>query len=318
MGLESKPSDLGEQLRQIEAKLIEQEHRPWILFWNYVRRKKKWPDENDIRRKASAKAIIWRFFASPTTLAIASGGLLGLATLFFLWKQNKHFEVQNDLFELQNDKIETQNLRVEQQTHLIEASRRSSQMFIMGEVLSDLNQELENKTNESRILSSSLVGRIRSLNQAMKPYRYMENDELIKTPLSPERGQLLVALLNSDIDIDFLSEKILSFSNLSYAEMRDERPNFFLIYNANLNFTEFSGTNFNLSEFSGCTFDNANLNSTFFNGCDLVETSFKNAKLNGASFYSAKMHRADLTGADLSNCILSKSVLEDVIMRDVN
>lgn len=113
---------LKDELNSLEAKLIEQEHRPITLIWNFIKRKSKWK-KDDKRRDAATKAIIWRLLFSPTTIAVASGGFLALISVFFLWEQNKLFKFQNNKFEQQNQ--------------LIEADRRSSQVFIMGEVLSD-------------------------------------------------------------------------------------------------------------------------------------------------------------------------------------
>ena len=77
----------------------------------------------------------------------------------------------------QNSLLKTQNKKIQEQTYLAEASRRSAQMFIMGDVLSDINTELDVR-NRSK-LSNTLVGRIVGLSRAMKPYKYLVNDKLI-------------------------------------------------------------------------------------------------------------------------------------------
>ena len=75
----------------------------------------------------------------------------------------------------QNKLFESQNKKMDQQTQLVEASRRSTQMFIMGEVFSDLNKELNDPLNVKDTLSNTLVGRIISLSRSMKPYKYLQN-----------------------------------------------------------------------------------------------------------------------------------------------
>lgn len=47
---------------------------------------------------------------------------------------------------------------IQEQTYLAEASRRFAQRFIMGNILCDINTELETKKNKK--LSNTLVGRI--------------------------------------------------------------------------------------------------------------------------------------------------------------
>ena len=89
-----------EKLIQLEKKLIEQEHRPTHILFNFFNRK-KYP-KNDERRKATKKALIWRLLFSPTVIATTSGGIIAFATLFFLFWQNSLLTDQNNLIQDQN------------------------------------------------------------------------------------------------------------------------------------------------------------------------------------------------------------------------
>ena len=140
---------------EIEAKILEQEHRPFSLIWNFINRKKRY-NQNDPRRKAVTKAIIWRLFFSPTTIAFTLSGVLAYATLFFLAKQN--------------DILENQNILIAQQIQLTEATRRSSQMIVLDGVLKDINKELNNKNT----ISKNLTARIKSLSHTIKPYKFFD------------------------------------------------------------------------------------------------------------------------------------------------
>ncbi|KZS42473.1 hypothetical protein AWE51_03255 [Aquimarina aggregata] len=134
--------------------------------------------------------IIWRI----TRIGIFAVIIGVFPTVLFI-QQNKLLRNQNKKIEQQTGLFESQNKFIEQQSFLSEASRRSTQMIILGDILSDLNKELENKNNLQKTLSSTLVGRIISISSVMKPYLYLENGELIDKPLSPERGQLLISLI---------------------------------------------------------------------------------------------------------------------------
>lgn len=188
-------------------------------------------------------------------------GLGGIVTTVLIVNQNKLFE--------------NQNKRIEQQTHLIEADRRSAQVFIMGDVLSDIYKELENPKNEERTLSSSLIGRISSLSRAMKPYKYLRGDSLIERPLSPERGQFLIALIQSRMNSNTLDRIIL---------------------NADFSQSEIIGANFEHAQLSTINLSASDLRNTSFHQADLSLANLSGANLEGADLRSTDFFYADLSG----------------------
>ena len=143
--------------------------------------------------------------------------------------QNEKVGIQTDLFKSQNELLETQNSTISKQTYLAEASRRSSQMFIMGEVLSAINLELIDPNNKKDTLTNTLVGRAVSLSRAMKPYKYLQDDKMTEKALSPERGQFLISLIESRIDSAFFENRIIRNSDFSSANLQGA-----FINNANL------------------------------------------------------------------------------------
>ena len=58
--------------REIEARLIEQDHRPWHVVSTFLRARREWED-GDPRRDAAVKAIVWRLFFSPLAIGAAGG-----------------------------------------------------------------------------------------------------------------------------------------------------------------------------------------------------------------------------------------------------
>jgi hypothetical protein len=82
-------------------------------------------------------------------------------------------------------------------------------------VLSDINTE----RRESTTVSNRLTGLMLSLSRAIKPSRYLAGDEIIEKPISPERGQLLIALSKSNLNATFFVDEILQASNFTKSEL---------------------------------------------------------------------------------------------------
>lgn len=308
--------EIEQKLIKLEAKILEQEHRPFRILWNFFTRKNY--DKNDPRRLAVYKSVFFRFFTSPTTLA--GGGIIGILTLIFMFQQNMLFKDQNELLKYQNKQINDQK-------HIDEATRRTSQTSAsMDEVLADVNRELTDPRNTEGVLSNTLTGRIISLSRSMKPYRYLEGDSLIPNPISPERGQLLIALVKSKIDSTFFVDKILKSSDFSYADLSGadlidanlggvklEYANLknAKLYNANLSNSYLVNANltntrlFN-ADMRSSNLRNANLTRTF-----LVNVKLQGAYLNDALLNKTNLKDADLTGANMTNAILKETNLSN-------
>jgi len=157
--------------------------------------------------------------------------------------QNKTLKDQSKLFEKQNTLIDYQNLKISNQLNLQEAERRSSLVFLFNNVLDKLDDELKNNTK--RNLSSQLKARIISLSRALKPYKYLEGDSIINKLISPERGQLLISLIESNLSKKTY-EDIFAKGDFSYADLSKTT-----IKNAHLNFINLSYAYINDNALSG-------------------------------------------------------------------
>lgn len=283
-----------EKLEKVEAELLEQEHRPLRLLWNFWNRKKIWKNPDDHRRAATKKALLWRLFFSPTTIALGSGGLVAVLTLMFLSRQT--------------DAIENQTTILDQQTKLLEASRRSSQVFIMGEVLSDVHMELENPLNAKRTLSSAIIGRIIAVSRSMKPYYYLVDDSLINWPISPERGQLMISLLESSIDSTTLSY-ILSEASFDFSEL-----SFYAFDGDDMSEVDLSGSDLSDSEFRNLTIDKGMYTATNFEDSEFYkvlihDSGFSETRLGAVEFTAVTMEACIFIGADFSRTEFRESYL---------
>jgi uncharacterized protein YjbI with pentapeptide repeats len=204
----------------------------------------------------------------------------------------------------QNNLLKKQNKKIQDQTYLSEASRRSAQMFIMGDVLSDINTE---RTQGSKTLSGTLTGRIVSLSRAMKPYRYLLKDELIPETISPERGQLLITLCKSDLNTSYFVDEILQESDFTKSELMNAN-----LKNATLREINLNGSNLENSYLVNVDLRRASLKTTNLNNADLEDADLRNANLQNAILKGAYLYDTKLYGANLTNVTLDSAKVNRV------
>ncbi|MEB3344033.1 pentapeptide repeat-containing protein [Aquimarina gracilis] len=240
---------------------------------------------------------------------------IGLFAFFFAVLPSAILIVQTMFLKTQNDLVETQ-------TGLVESQRRSSLVFVMDNVLSDLNEELKYKSvNSKNNISNTLQARIVSLSRAMQPYKYKEGEELIEKKISPERGQLLYSLIKSDLGEQSLSD-IFYAGDFEYSNLKEVSlgRGVYLKY-AKLNHSNFANANMpaaNLSssELKEADLHGVNLSDATLSRARLIKSNFKNAELAGTDFTNANVSGADFTGADLSESKLWGAKLVDANLTD--
>ncbi len=203
----------------------------------------------------------------------------------------------------QNELITGQNERLGQQTNLQEADRRSSMLFVLDQMIKDVttdgyrNNGKISKANSTRIIAMSKI---------LKPYRYLDKDTLISKPVSPERGYLLMSMLESNIDLDKMIDQntkqtLSSLLNFEYAELTNASITDINLKNLHLNFAKMNGSNFMKSYIHKSELNNASLRNTNFSRTDIIESSFVGSDLNKANFKGASLKIVDFENANLSN-----------------
>lgn len=219
------------------------------------------------------------------TLFVSFGGLLGTVLIF---NQNKLLLQQNQL-------MQSQNYRLDQQTYLQEADRRSSLIFLMGNLLDAMDQELKSDIGLPgvRDLSPQIIGRVVALSKSLRPYRYLQGDSLVAQEISPERGQLLLSIVNSQIDNSSL-RRIFQVADFSYADLKG----------AVLSGEYLSGINLSHADLAGATLDETDMSRADMSGADLSEVVFARANLKEARFRQSKLTKAYLESADLTQANL--------------
>ena len=250
-------------------------------------------------------------------LFVGFGGLLGT---LLLYNQNKLLIRQNEL-------LTNQNIRLDQQTYLQEAERRSALILLMGNLLDALDKELKDDIGQAgvRDLSPQLIGRVIALSSGLKPYRYLDNDSLIDKETSPERGQLLLSILSSEIDNGSL-RRIFQSADFSFAELESASlAGEFLeginlreanLSKANLNGARMAGADLDKADLSGAILAGADLRRANLSDTDLRETYITDVDFRGASLYGTDLRGVDLTDSDLRRSFLREALLDSASVPD--
>jgi uncharacterized protein YjbI with pentapeptide repeats len=212
--------------------------------------------------------------------------------------------IQTYILNSQNQLLKYQNQRLDQQINLEEGNRRSSLIFLMSNIMDKIGEELKAPRNRKNQLSDALIGRIVSLSQAMRPYRYLENDELIQTPLSPERGQLLISLTNSSLH-ESTYQKIFDKADFSYADLQNANFDESFLEGVHLQHANLKGASFKNSDLEYANLEASNLRNAEFDEAYMNGIKLNDADLHSSHLHNVKMTHAFLKGANFTNAQIS-------------
>lgn len=231
----------------------------------------------------------WAVMAFQTLMV----GLAGVLGTILLYNQNKLLTQQNQL-------LNQQNIRLDQQTYLQEADRRSSLIFLMGNIFDAVDEELKADAGIRgvRDISPQLTGRIIALSNSLRPYRYLGNDSLVWRELSPERGYLLMALVNSEIDKSSL-KRIYQSADFSYADLKKVILSGEYLAGINLTGSDLTGAHLDEANLSDANLSDAELNDAVLARANLEDARLRNTKMKKTYLESANLSGANLSGADL-------------------
>ena len=219
----------------------------------------------------------------------------------------------------------SQDLEVRAQEAWTEAMRRSGQSEILAGLLSSIESELD---SSSRVLSNPTIDRISTLAHVFPPYYTIQDDTLTARAVSPERGILLLALLDLQIDTSSLKRIFLRTSfegaglngadldlaylkgvNLQSASLRNASLQGANLDNANLSRADLWGAKLNNCNAKGADMKRAEMSWTELNNTDLSSAELSSAKLSSAKIRDAVLHKTQMQYALLDNAFLTSSIL---------
>lgn len=241
---------------------------------------------------ARAYRLVWVIVA----FFVAGGGTI---SGWMIYRQNA----------IWTTRIEDLKKTILNQAELVESVRKSNQGFLMGNVLDKIDAELALRPKGP--LNEATIDRVAALSHSLKPYRYFEGDTLSSKALSPERGQLLLALVNMEIDsaswTAIKSKATFAAADLSGANLRGKDLSGMNLRGANFRGGDISQATLCHSDlwyacFWGATANNTNLSHAQLVRADLHWAQLNNSKLiqanlNGANFANAQLRNVDLLQA---------------------
>ncbi len=179
---------------------------------------------------------------------------------------------------------------------------------LLSSLLEDIGKEL--KQNSGRTLSDTIFDRIAALSFAFKPYKYIIGDSLSRQESSPERGQLLQALILMNIDTGAFAQikrnTAFAWADLRGVDLKGLDLSGINLAHANLESADMGGINLKEADLKEANLWGANLNRANLRNADLKRADLRWAQLN-----EANLTLANLSGANLSNAQLMKADLTD-------
>lgn len=233
-----------------------------------------------------------------TYIRIIMVGILVLGGVL-VYNRNKSFQLK-----IQDQQNELQELKV-----LATSVQKNDLKPLLTSLLEDISKELNQ--NPQRTLSDATLNRIVALSFAFKPYKYINGDSLSKQESSPERGQLLQALVLMNIDTGTFGRikrnVPFAWADLRAADLKGLDLSGINLANANLENADMSGINLKGADLKEANLWGANLNQANLRNVDLKKADLRWVQLNeahltlanlsGANFSNAQLRKADLTGA---------------------
>lgn len=215
-------------------------------------------------------------------------------------KQNNKIDEQLNIAKLQNRKFDKQNEYINIQNNLAESTRKSSLVFLLSNILDNMDKEIKQQREQLKDkkidlefkLSDELISRIVAISKAFEPYSKIDSSgSLSKKLISPERGQLLIAITGVQLD-SLSSSKIFKTSNFDYANVGSHIFRAKYLNGLKLNNADLAGSIFTNNQLIDIEISHSDLSYCSFKNCflstkgDVYSTNLKNAKLENVNFYS--------------------------------
>lgn len=235
--------------------------------------------------------VIWRMMMG----ILVAGGIAGGLTVY---RQHESFQRH----------IQNQDKQLQKMAALVTSVQKSDLEPLLRSLLEEVGKELQR--NPGRTLRDTTIARIAALSFAFKPHPYIEGDSLSKQAYSPERGQLLQALILMPIDSGAFARikrnTLFAGADLRGADLKGVDLSGIHLQGANLKDADLSGANL-----AGAELGEANLWGAHLNQANLSHADLKRADLRWAQLNEATLPSANGNGANLANAQLSKADLYD-------
>lgn len=254
------------------------------------------PVQQDSQTATRTYRVIWILVAA----FIIAGGLL---SSILIQRQSRFIKSQ----------LQKQNSKIQQQSELMSSLRKSNMVVLLNDILDKVDDELKNHP-DGKLSDKTILSIVAAFNYSFTPYRYWEGDSLSEKKLSPEKGQLLLALCTKNIDSTSF-DKIKLSAHFSGADLRKGDLRGVDLNDADLEDADLSDADLSGASLRGTDLRNANLWGAHMNKANFFRADLRRAVLSWAELNEAKMDSANLNGADLTNAQLRKADLRKATFR---
>lgn len=203
-----------------------------------------------------------------------------------------------------------QNSLIKTQNSLVESTRKSSYGFQLANIFDAIDDQGSN-------ISNNLIGRIIGISHSLKPYKLLVDNKLSEKAYSPERAQLLLFLVNSDINRSDLN-KIYQSADFSSCDLSNMNLTGKYLAGANLEKANFENTILDKSNLNKANLKNTNLAGIKFSNGNAIATDFSGADLQKAFMRYSDFNEGIFIGANLDDSILEFSSLKESCVTDAS
>jgi uncharacterized protein YjbI with pentapeptide repeats len=301
---------------KLEAELLEQEHRITSLIYNFFYRKKKW-EKSDPRYVAANKAIIFRVFFSPSTIAVL-GSSTAIVSLLVILYQNSLIAHQNELIEEQNNYFREQITFQGTQWNSQQRNEYIDTLYSKNNNCMEIGCEVEN----SRAKAEAAIAFIKLEHLRIKS-QFKDKDDLQRAthpPYVPDLSYLNLSGVNmgyGNFNNVYFFKSILNGIDLRWSEIHssnfvDSQFEEALFINSKMTLCHMQRSNgakarFTYADMEDCIFLNGNFEKANFEHANLKDTDFRATHVSGASFKYADVTGADFTLSDITSEQLSEA-----------
>jgi len=245
--------------------------------------------------KSSGKRSKWFWFLSLIA------GIVALIWVLELRSVEEKITLEKEHYERLEDIARGEN-----------AERIQSLTPLIAQLIDQLDRDIS--ADPERRVGDAMVKRIAELTRSLKPRIVEKGSVVFNNPLSPERAQLLHALIALEMSPESFDQikKVAHFghSDLIDADLSGVDLSGIDLHEAKLNGANLIGTNFTGASLQGCELQRAEMDSSVFQHADLKRSNMSWSNANGAVFIGANMDGADLSSAKFRMTNFQESSLQ--------